>query len=103
MGAGEGSGGLVVLGARAPVYRTVIVRDRHTGKLAEVPLAPCEAPPIDEGDEGTTYVFAKGEKVPADHPVVIERPARLSSGRGVSPARPYLPPEQHPPGARGNA
>jgi len=31
-------------------------------------------PPIDPGSEGTTYVFSKGERVPADHPVVLEKP-----------------------------
>jgi hypothetical protein len=67
---------VVVLGARAPVYRTTIVRDRHTGRLVEVPLAPIEAPPLDEGDEGVTYVFAKGEKVLSDHPAVLQGPHR---------------------------
>jgi hypothetical protein len=27
-----------------------------------------------EGRDGTTYVFSKGERVPADHPVVLEKP-----------------------------
>ena len=63
----------VVVGARAPVYRTAIVRDRHNGKLVEVDLNP-EAPPLDEGDEGTAYVFKKREKVLADHPAVLTSP-----------------------------
>jgi hypothetical protein len=65
---------VVIVGARAPVYRTVIVRDRHTGKLAEVPLAPIEAAPLDEGDEGRPYVYRKGEKEWADHEAVLEAP-----------------------------
>ena len=63
-----------VEGASPPVYKTSIVRDRHTGRLAEVPLAPCEHPPIDEGDDGVTHVFANGEKVTADHPAVAANP-----------------------------
>jgi hypothetical protein len=70
---------LWVQGARPPVPRTVIVRDRDTGKLVEVPLAPCEAPLLDEGDEGTTYVFSKGEKVPADHPAVTHKPQNFNA------------------------
>jgi hypothetical protein len=65
---------VVIVGARAPVYRTVIVRDRKTGQLAEVPLAPIEAPPIDEGDEGRPYVFSKGERVLSDHEAVAASP-----------------------------
>ena len=61
---------VVIVGARAPVYRTTIVRDRHTGRLAEVPLAPCEAEPLDPGDEGTAYGFRAGERVLSDHPAV---------------------------------
>jgi hypothetical protein len=65
---------VIILGARAPVYRTTIVRDRKSGRLAEVPLAPIEAPPIDEGSEGVSYAFAKGERVMSDHPAVAARP-----------------------------
>lgn len=61
---------VVIVGARAPVYRKVVVRDRHTGRLAEVPLAPCEAPPLDPGDEGKAYGFRAGERVLSDHPAV---------------------------------
>ena len=60
--------------ARAPIYKTAIVRDRHSGRLAAVPLAPCEHPPMDEGDDGITHVFAKGEKVTADHPACLAKP-----------------------------
>jgi hypothetical protein len=66
---------VVIVGARAPVYQTTIVRDRHSGRLAEVPLAPIEAPPIDEGSEGTAFTFAKGERVLSDHPAVEWHPA----------------------------
>jgi hypothetical protein len=64
------------VGARAPVYKTTIVRDRHSGRLAEVPLAPIEHPPIDEGTEGAVYVFARGERVLSNHPAVIDGPHR---------------------------
>jgi hypothetical protein len=67
---------VVVVGARPPEYRTAIVRDRHTGKLAEVTLN--EYPPIDEGDDGMTYVFKKGEQVRADHPAVADCPSAFA-------------------------
>ena len=64
----------MIVGARAPVYKTVIVRNRHTGQLAEVELRPPEAEPLDPGDGGMTYVFKRNEKVLADHPPVLESP-----------------------------
>jgi hypothetical protein len=63
-----------VVGARPPIFRTTIVRNRHTGKLVEVPLAPMEAPPLDEGDPGVSYVFKRGEEIPADHPAALASP-----------------------------
>ena len=63
---------VVFVGARAPVYRIAIVRDRHTGKLAEVPLTEYE--PLDPGSEGTSYVFSRGERVLSDHPACLESP-----------------------------
>jgi hypothetical protein len=66
---------VVVMGAQPPEFRKVIVRDRRTGLLAEVELAPSEAPPIDEGDEGHSYVFRRGEEVEADHPAVLDAPS----------------------------
>jgi hypothetical protein len=65
---------VVIVGARPPEYRKVIVRDRHSGMLAEVSLAPSEAPPLDEGDEGRSYVFKRGELVWDDHEAVLEAP-----------------------------
>lgn len=65
---------LIVVGARAPVYEKRIVRDRHSGKLCEVDLNP-ERPPLDEGDPGMHYVFAKDEEVEADHPAVLATPS----------------------------
>jgi hypothetical protein len=62
----------VIVGARAPVYETAIVKDRHTGRLAEVPLT--EYPPADPGSLGMTYVFRRGERVLSDHPAVLESP-----------------------------
>jgi hypothetical protein len=63
---------VTVVGARPIQYQRKIVRDRHTGKLVEIDLH--EAPPVDEGDPGTTYVFRKGEAVEADHPAVLDAP-----------------------------
>jgi len=50
-----------------------VVRDRRTGRLEEVSLQG-EEEPIDPGDEGTTYVFRRGERVLSDHPVVVSKP-----------------------------
>ena len=51
---------VLVLDARNPVWRKIIVRDRHTGQLAEVSLQG-EEPPIDPGDDGRTFVVQKGK------------------------------------------
>jgi hypothetical protein len=64
---------LYIEGARAPEWRKIVVRNKRTGQLAEVPLVG-EEDPVDPGDEGTTYVLAKGEKVLSDHPAVVARP-----------------------------
>jgi hypothetical protein len=64
---------VVVVGARPIQWQKKIVRDRHTGKLVEIDLH--EAPPVDEGDEGTPYVFKRGEQVWADHPAVKACPS----------------------------
>jgi hypothetical protein len=63
---------VVTVGARAPVYRTTIVRDRHSGKLAEVPLT--EYPPLDPGSDGVFYTFKRHERVEASHPAVVTSP-----------------------------
>jgi hypothetical protein len=62
-----------VIGARPPEWRTALVRDRHSGQLAEVTLT--ELPPIDEGDDGVTFCFKRGEQIPSDHPAVAEWPS----------------------------
>jgi hypothetical protein len=63
---------VIVVGARPIEYQKKIVRDRHTMKLVEIDLH--DAPPVDEGDPGVTYVFRKGESVEADHPAVLDAP-----------------------------
>jgi hypothetical protein len=63
---------VVTVGSRNPVWQTAVVRDRHTGRLAEVPLT--EYPPIDPGSEGDFYTFRRGERVLSDHPAVLEAP-----------------------------
>jgi hypothetical protein len=63
---------VVFVGARPAVYRTAVVRDWHTGKLAEVALTEYE--PLDPGSEGTSYVFRRGERVLSDHPAVRTSP-----------------------------
>jgi hypothetical protein len=64
---------VLCIGAKAPVYRTAVVRDRHSGRLAEVPLT--ELPPTDPGSTGMLYAFRRGERVRADHPAVLAKPS----------------------------
>jgi hypothetical protein len=63
---------VVVVGARPLIYQRRIVRDRHTGRLAEIDMH--ELPPVDEGSEGIGYAFKAGEEVMADHPAVLDAP-----------------------------
>ena len=63
---------VVTVGARPIVYRSVIVRDRHTHQLVEVDLH--EAEPLDDGDPGRSYAFARHEKVADDHEAVLDAP-----------------------------
>jgi hypothetical protein len=65
---------VVVVGARPPVYKTALVRNRHTGLLAEVEMQPPEADPLDPGSMGRSYVFKAGEEVDADHEAVLDCP-----------------------------
>jgi hypothetical protein len=64
---------VITVGARPIEYQRRIVRDRRTGELKEIDVH--ELPPLDEGDEGMPYAFARGEKVPADHPAVLDCPS----------------------------
>ena len=66
---------VVTVGARAPVYRKAIVRDRHTRQLVEVELH--EAEPLDSGDAGRSYAFSRGQKEWADHEAVVDAPGAL--------------------------
>jgi hypothetical protein len=63
---------VVTVGARPVIYEKRIVRDRHSGKLAEIDIH--ELPPVDPGSEGVSYAFAKHEQVHADHPAVLDAP-----------------------------
>lgn len=63
---------VVVVGARPIEYQKRIVRDRHTGKLAEIDMH--ELPPVDPGDEGIGYAFKADEEVWSDHPAVLDAP-----------------------------
>ena len=63
-----------VEGARPPVPKVEIVRDRRTGLLAEVALAEIEHPLVDEGDPGVTHVVSKGEVLFDDDPIVRAKP-----------------------------
>ena len=63
---------VVVVGAAPGEYYKRIVRDNRTGRLAEIDWHErgWKVEPVD----GTTYAFAKGEEVEADHPAVLDRP-----------------------------
>jgi hypothetical protein len=63
---------VVTVGASLIVYEKRIVRDRHTGKLAEIDVH--ELPPVDPGSEGIPYAFKKDEEVWSDHPAVVDAP-----------------------------
>ena len=65
---------VAVLDAAPPRWREVVVRDRHTGKLAEVSLVG-EEEPIDPGDPGRTFAVQKGERFPPDAEIVVRKPA----------------------------
>ncbi len=49
---------VITVGPRPIEYQRKIVRDRHTGKLAEIDIH--ELPPVDEGDLGRSYVRMRG-------------------------------------------
>lgn len=66
---------VIVVGASPIEYERRIVRDRHTGKLAEIDIH--ELPPVREAEPGRTYVFRRGEEVPADHEAVLDGPGRF--------------------------
>jgi hypothetical protein len=63
---------VITVGARPIRYQNRIVRDRHTGKLADIAIHELE--PEDEGSEGIGYAFTRGEEVEADHPAVLDAP-----------------------------
>lgn len=63
---------VVVVGARAPVYQTSMVRDRRTDQMVEVQLTEFE--PVDPGAEGRSYAFKQYEKVHSTHEAVKELP-----------------------------
>jgi hypothetical protein len=62
----------ISVGARPIEYERRIVRNNRSGRLEEIDIH--ELPPVDPGDEGTFYVFTKGEQVLADHPAVAANP-----------------------------
>jgi hypothetical protein len=73
---------VVIVGASAGVARTIVVRNRHSGRLVEVPIPPPESPWLVEPVDGTTYVFRRAERVLSNHPAVLASPGSFI---------PYLP------------
>jgi hypothetical protein len=66
---------VIVVGASPIEYQRRIVRDRHTGKLAEIDIH--ELPPVREAEPGRSYAFRRGEEVPADHEAVLDAPGHF--------------------------
>jgi hypothetical protein len=67
---------VIVVGARPPQYGTVTVIDNKTGNPVEIPNQQIV---VDEGDEGTTYVFRQGQRVHRSHPAVADCPGQFVS------------------------
>ena len=63
---------VIVIGARPVEWHKIIVRDRHTGRLAEIDHHE-RGPKVPE-EVGTPYVFARHEEVYDDHPAVRAKP-----------------------------
>jgi hypothetical protein len=63
---------VITVGARPVEWQRRIVRDRHSGRLADIEIH--ELPPVDEGDLGRSYVFTRGERIHADHEAVLDGP-----------------------------
>jgi hypothetical protein len=63
---------VIVVDARPIKYEQRIVKDRRSGRLAEIDMH--ELPPVDPGTEGMSYAFRSGEKVWSDHPAVAACP-----------------------------
>lgn len=69
---------IVTLGARPVEWRKAIVRDRHTGQLAEVNLTEYE--PLVEEDPGVSYCFKRGGRcAPTIQPCSQSRPTSTRS------------------------
>lgn len=63
---------VIVVGARPVEWPKIMVRDKRTGKLAEIDHH--EAGPLDPGSEGIPYAFKKDEQAWDDHPAVLDAP-----------------------------
>jgi hypothetical protein len=63
---------VITVGARPIEWQQRIVRNRHTGRLEEIPVT--ELPPVDPGDERRFYAFKRGEIVRADHEAGVAAP-----------------------------
>lgn len=68
---------MIVVGARPVEWHRIVVRDRHTGRLAEIDHHE-RGPKVPE-EVGVPYTFLRDEEVDSDHPAV---PACVRSRRG---------------------
>jgi hypothetical protein len=62
----------IVIGARPVEWHKRIVRNRRTGKLAEIDVHEL-GPKVPE-EPGIPYVFARGEEVDSDHVAILAKP-----------------------------
>lgn len=62
---------VIVVGARPPVYGTIMTRDRRSGEMVEVEN---QNEIVDEGASGVSYAFKPMQKVSANHPAVKDCP-----------------------------
>lgn len=66
----------ITIGSRGVEWPKRIARDKRTGQLAEIDVH--ELGPLDPGDPGTTYTFARGEEVDSTHPAVVHKPSAFA-------------------------
>ena len=86
---------VIVVGARPVEYARIEVTDKRTSQKVEID--DTDHAPIDEGEEGKSYVFREGQKVRADHPAVEACPGAF---RPIDPTDALIYPDAVPVSSR---
>jgi hypothetical protein len=73
---------VVIVGARAPTYEQVPIRDNRTGEIVMMN----KDQPSDPGSEGISYSFRQYQRVAATHPAVKESPGSFMTADEMSDA-----------------